>query len=272
VIFGASTFSFIRQEVAITSMRRLRRLGYRHMDILAVPGHLWPPELDARARNELRRSLERDDIVVDSINPQPVDLNIGSALTEVRVYSIAMYTEAIRLATELGARAVVVVPGRVSPKLPPRYEDTLRWTADSVATLSDVARETGLEVVLLESHPTTGVPTATALGELLDAVDADNVKVAYDVANAEFIGEDQIAAIRMLGERIGQTHLSDARSGVWAHDPIGEGTVRFQDILTEVDAAAPSAMNIVEIISEHPLTAYEDAARALEIPLVSRVS
>lgn len=260
--FGASTFSFIRQGPALESMRSLRGLGYRTMDVLAVPGHLWPAELSASARSQLRRSLERDDIVVESINPQPVDLNIGSCLAEVRDYSVSIYTEAIRLATDLGAAAVVVVPGRVAA-LPPSAADTLRWTAESVAALSEVAREAGLAALWIENHPTSGFASARAVCGLVDEIGADNVGVAYDVANAEFVAENQVEAIRNIGRRLGQTHFSDAKVKEWAHDPLGQGTVNFSAIFEELESVGSTATNVVELISADPVADYARAAKIL---------
>jgi L-ribulose-5-phosphate 3-epimerase len=266
--FGASTFSFIRQELALASMGRLRDIGYRTMDILAVPGHLWHTELSPLARSEFRKTLERDDIAVDSINPQPTDLNLGSCLTEVRAYSVGIYVEVIRLAVEIGARGVVVVPGRVSA-MPPPLDDTLGWVGDSIDALATVARNEGLEVLLLENHPLTGFPTGDGLVRLLNRVSAPNVKVAYDVANAEFVGEDQLDAIRKLGPWLGQTHLSDASPGKWAHDPVGKGTVDFASILKALDAIPFTGTNIVEIISQDPLCDFAEASQKLGIPLAN---
>ena len=173
----------------------------------------------------------------------------------------------IWLATELGARGVVLVPGRVPPVLPPAQHDTLRWTADSVAALSAVAHDAGLDVLLVENHPMTAFPTAAALCSLLDEVEAVNVKVAYDVANAEYVGEDQLDAIALLGDRLGQTHLSDAAPNRWAHDCPGTGTVRFDAILEEVAASGFDGVNIVELISTDPLLDYREAAQVLDIEL-----
>lgn len=264
--FGASTFSYIRRESALTSMRRLRAIGYRTFDVLAVPGHFWPSELDHFRRPQLRRELERDDVVLESLNPQPVDLNLGSSLREVRAFSVATYTDMVRLAVDLGALDVVVVPGRVAA-LPPSIEETSRWVADSLAKLVEVARREGLRHLLLENHPATAYPTATAVVHLIDRVGADNLKVAYDVANAEYVGEEQISTIRTIGSRLGQTHLSDARRSQWAHDPPGSGTVPFGAILAVLAEEGFTGTNVVEIISANPSDDFTSAARALGIPL-----
>lgn len=264
--FGASTFSFIRREAAHASMRRLRAVGYRTFDVLAVPGHLWPTELDDAERVRLRRDLDHDDIVLESVNPQPVDLNLGSSMAEVRAFTVATYTAIIRLAIDLGARDVVVVPGRVGV-VPPPIEQTTHWVTEGLAQLVDVARREGLRALLVENHPATAYATAEAVVRLVDGVGSDTLTIAYDVANAESIGEDQLSAIRAIGPRLGQTHLSDARPGRWAHDPPGGGTVPFGAILAALARDGFAGTNVVEIISATPERDFAEAARAWDIPL-----
>ena len=46
---GASTFSFMWQEPALISLRRLRAYDLNGFDIILAPGHQWPDELDSRA-------------------------------------------------------------------------------------------------------------------------------------------------------------------------------------------------------------------------------
>jgi L-ribulose-5-phosphate 3-epimerase len=266
VRFGASTFSFIRRGPALDALRTLRAIGYERFDILGVPGHLWPSELDGRARASLRDAFAADDIALESISPQPVDLNLSSPLADVRTFSVGVYADVIRLAVDLGARAVVVVPGRVAA-VPPARADTVGRAAQSIAELVDIARAEGLSSLLIENHPTSGLPYAEDAGELIQAVGASEVGVAYDVANAEFVGEDQLAAVRLLGSLIGQTHLSDARPGAWAHDPIGTGSVRFAAFLAELDAHGLTPTHIVEIIADEATEAYTAAAAALSLPL-----
>jgi sugar phosphate isomerase/epimerase len=119
----------------------------------------------------------------------------------------------LHLSAELGARAVVVVPGRVSNLLPPNLEDTLAWLTDTIGALLKMVDELGQDIYL-ELHPQTPVPTADKIGTFVDLFDTPRLMVAYDVANAEFVGEDYGKAIRGLGRRIGQVHLSDTtRSG-----------------------------------------------------------
>jgi sugar phosphate isomerase/epimerase len=246
---------------ALDAMRHLRPLGYRLFDIIATPGHLWPGESDRPARSALRAAAEADDIVIESINPQPVDLNLSSALREVREFSISIYADVIRLAVDLGAVSVVVVPGRVSALASPPRRDSLARAADSIAALNSIARSEGLGSLLIENHPTTGLASASDMLELINAIGAEDVLVAYDVANAEAIGENQVEALRQLGTLVGQTHLSDARYAHVAHDPIGTGSVRFEEILAVLYSQGSTATNVIEIVSDDPVADFAAAAR-----------
>lgn len=258
-IYGGSTFSFMWREPALGAMRRMRALGLNDFDILAVPGHLWADDLDAGARKALAAALRADGIRVESVNIPALDQNIGSCVAETRAYAVDLYRRTMELGGELGACGVVVVPGRVSALLPPDAADTERWLGDSVAALLDVARNLD-QKIYLESHPQTSIPTAEKIAAFTDNFNDPRLLVAYDVASAEFIGEDQVKALRLLGRRVGQTHLSDSTRTAWRHDSIGLGSIDFAPILSTIDAIGFTGVNILEIISANPL---DDIARSM---------
>jgi L-ribulose-5-phosphate 3-epimerase len=169
----------------------------------------------------------------------------------------------LRLSADLGGRGVVVVPGRVSGLLAPKIGDTLAWLGDSVAALLRLAEEAGQDV-LLETHPQTAIPTAEAMAAFVEAIGHPRLRVAYDVANAEFIGEDQVGAIRRLSKLLGQVHLSDATKGSWKHDPAGFGTVGFGAVKQVLGEIAFDGLAVVEVISGNALADTEATLHALE--------
>lgn len=259
---GGTTFSFMWGSTALEAMRRLSSIGLREFDVILAPGHLWADELDAGARRELRGAIERDGLAVESLNMPALDFNLGSCLAEVRRQGIGCYVDALRLSAELGGRGVVVVPGRVSGLLAPRLADTIGWLGDSVAALLSVADQTGQDL-LLETHPQTAIPTAESMAAFVESIGRPRLRVAYDVANAEFIGEDQVGAIRRLSSLLGQVHLSDARKGSWKHDPAGLGTVRFDAVRQVLDEIAFDGLAVVEVISGSALADTEATLRRL---------
>jgi L-ribulose-5-phosphate 3-epimerase len=260
---GGTTFSFMWDDTALDAMRRLGGIGLREFDVILAPGHLWAEDLDAGARRELRGAIERDGLSVESLNLPALDFNLGSCLAEVRRHGIGCYADALRLSADLGGRGVVVVPGRVSGLLAPRLADTIGWLGDSVAALLRVAEETGQDL-LLETHPQTAIPTAETMAAFVEPIGHPRLRVAYDVANAEFIGEDQVGAIRRLSRLLGQVHLSDAKKGAWKHDPAGSRTVRFDAVKAALEEVAFTGLAVIEVISGDPLTDTEATLRALE--------
>lgn len=246
--FGGTTFSYMWSEPALSTMRRLAELGLREFDVILAPGHLWPGEVDSAARRRMRQALAQDGLHVESTNLPALDINLGSCVRDVRAYSIASFADALRLSADLGGRGVVVVPGRVSGLLPPHHTDTLSWLGDSVAALLRVADETGQDL-LLETHPQTAIASAGATAAFVEAIGHARLLVAYDVANAEFVGEDQVKALHRLRRILGQVHLSDATRHSWKHDRAGLGTVDFAGIRQTLEEIGFADLAVVEIIS-----------------------
>jgi L-ribulose-5-phosphate 3-epimerase len=253
---GGTTFSFMWNEPAPVTMRRIGKLGLKEFDVIMAPGHLWPGELDGAARRQLRQDLAQDGLRVESTNMPALDFNLGSCLPEVRAYAVGRYGDALRLSADLGGRGVVVVPGRVSGLLPPRRADTLSWLGDSIAALLKIADETGQDL-LLETHPQTAIATAEAMAAFVESFSHPRALVAYDVANAEFIGEDQAEAIRRLQPMLAQVHLSDATRTSWKHDRAGRGTVRFDRVRQALEEIDFSGVAIIEVISPDTLADTE---------------
>jgi sugar phosphate isomerase/epimerase len=272
---GASTFAFAWREPALDALRRLQALGLNGFDVILTPGHCWPGELTAADRSRLAATLAAEGIRIDSVNFPALDLNLASCVAEVRRYSVGRYRDAMLLGAELGARGVVAVPGRVSPLIGPPREETERWLAESIAELLAVAEETDASV-FLELHPQTPIPTVQALDRFVAGFDDPRLRVAYDVANAEPVCEDQGEALRRLAPRLGQVHLSDASTTRWAHDRIGHGTVDFATVFRTLDEIAFDGACILEVVTATPLPDIEASMAALasdgpaKLPLVER--
>ena len=261
--FGGSTFPFVWRETALDAVRQMLDLGLNDFDVVLAPGHCWPAELSTSARAELARALEEDGIRIDSLNFPALDLNLASPIVEVRRYAVDLYCQALRLAAELGARAVVAVPGRVSPLIQPPREETERRLLESVGALLAHAEEAN-QTICLELHPQTPVPTVDTLSRFVGALDHGRLRVAYDVANAEAVGEDHVDALRRLAPQLGQVHLSDGSRTRWAHDRVGRGTVDFPAVLQTLDEIGYDGARVLEIVSATPLEDLRESLDALE--------
>lgn len=259
---GASTFSFMWSEGALQSLRRMRALRLNDFDVILAPGHLWHRELTAAQRSALRAALQAEDIRIESLNLPALDCNLASAIPEIRATSAAMYEDVFALAGDLGVRSVVAVPGRISGLLPPAQDDSINWLSESVGRLL-AAAERHDQTIYLETHPQTPIPTAALMSAFVDRFRHRRLLVAYDVANAEFLGEEQGAALRKLGARLGQIHLSDATRTSWRHDRIGSGSVDFGVVIAALEDVGFEGVSVLEIISAQPIDDMAASLKAL---------
>ena len=262
---GASTFAFAWREGVLDALRRLQALGLDGFDVIMTPGHLWPDELSAAARADLSRALAAEGIRIDSLNFPALDLNLASCIAEVRAYTVARYREALALGAELGVRGVVAVPGRVSALVGPPAVDTERWLEESIGELL-VAAEQADASLFLELHPHSPIPTVESLDRFVAGFDDPRLRVAYDVANAEFVSEDHRQALRRLGPRLAQVHLSDATATRWAHDRVGRGSVDFPTVLHALDGVRFDGTCILEVVTATPV---EDIAASRDTLLAA---
>ncbi|WP_277184246.1 sugar phosphate isomerase/epimerase [Caballeronia sp. BR00000012568055] len=250
--FGGSTFSFMWRESAFDAMLKMRDIGLNDFDALVVPGHLWPDDLSPADRSNLARALRNEGIRVESLDLPALDLNLVSRVESFRQYSVDLYVRTMQLASELGCGAVVAVPGRVSSLFPPPSQDSERLLRDSLEHLLRVAERLD-QTIFLELHPQTPIPTTATMLAFLDTLPHERLLIAYDVSNAEFVGENQADAIRQCASRLGQLHLSDGTRSQWRHDRVGLGSVRFDDILRAANEVNFSGVPILEIISSTPI-------------------
>ncbi|MBN9530302.1 MAG: sugar phosphate isomerase/epimerase [Alphaproteobacteria bacterium] len=260
---GGSTFSFMWLEPAAVALRRMAAIGLNDFDVLLVPGHLWF-DLDANSRRALRRALDADGLRLDSLNLPAIDLNLASVVPQVRDHAVATYVQAIELAAELGAGAVVVVPGRVSALLPPPRAETIARLTDAAGILLRRAGQLGCKLYF-ELHPQTPLPTTDLLAPWVSSLGSADALIAYDVANAVFVGEDPVAAIAAHAASIGQYHLSDTTRTNWRHDPFGRGEVPLPAVMDQIRKSGCTGTAILEIISADPLTDMGEALAMMSV-------
>jgi sugar phosphate isomerase/epimerase len=169
----------------------------------------------------------------------------------MRAYSLALLEDTVRLAGDLGARGVVIGPGKANPLFPADASELIGHFYAALDRLCPVAQASGT-ALWVENIPFAFLP---GIGELMDALDRygnDAVRVVYDVANAHYIGEDFAAGLARCRPRLALVHLSDTGRQAFRHDPVGLGTVPFAQVPAALAAVGHRARPILEIISRDP--------------------
>jgi sugar phosphate isomerase/epimerase len=241
----------MRSHSAEACLARLADLGFKEFEVMVHPRHLWPADLPAAARRALRRTIESRSLRLTSLNMPNIDINVAGAAAEMRAYSLNLVTETVRLAGDLGARGVVIGPGKANPLFPAPAEELIGHFFTALDRLCPIAQQGGT-ALWVENMPFAFLP---AIGGLLDALERygnDAVKIIYDIPNAYFIGEDFADGLRQCRARLELVHLSDTGRHAYRHDPVGLGTVPFADVPGALAAVGYTARPMLEIISRDP--------------------
>ena len=250
-MFGANTYSYMRSLSAQACLKRLADQGFDEFEVMVHPGHLWPSDMSAGQRSALRRTIEQSKLRLTALNMPNIDINVASAAPGMRAYSLNLVTETVRLAGDLGARGVVIGPGKANPLFPAPAEELTGHFYAALDKLCPVAKAGGT-ALWVENMPFAFLPGIAALLDALKTYGNDDVRIIYDIPNAYFIGEDFADGLEKCRALLELVHLSDTGRQSYRHDPVGLGTVPFADVPRALAAAGYKAKPMLEIISGDP--------------------
>jgi L-ribulose-5-phosphate 3-epimerase len=264
-MFGCNTYAYMMSHSAEACLAGLADHGFRAFEFMVHPGHLWPAELTAEKRRALRRMFEEREFELTTLNLPNIDINIASTTPEMRAYTLDLLVETVKLAGELGARGVVMSPGKASPLLPAGPEVLGGYFFAALDRLAPVAKSCGT-ALWIENVTVSFLPRIGGIMEALASYGNDDIRIVYDIANAYFIGEDFAEGLKACRERLALVHLSDTTRNVYRHDQVGAGTVPFAEVPSALAAVGYRARPTLEIISrdaERDILASADRLAAL---------
>ena len=247
--FGINTYSYTQSMRAADCLRRLAGEGVTTFELMFYPGHLWITD-DAAAFREVRQIIDDGGLQLVSMNGPNVDLNIAAATQEMRALSIELNTAYIRMAGELGARGLILGPGKPNPLFPLPADILEGHFFAALDKLCPVAATCGIEL-WVENMPFAFMPEATRLMASLDRYGSDALKICYDVANAHFIGEDPVAGLSTVAPRLAVVHVSDTTRGTYRHDPVGDGDIDFARLPRAIADVGYDRSVVLEVISRN---------------------
>jgi L-ribulose-5-phosphate 3-epimerase len=261
-IFAINLYSYTFSHSAADCIRHLADQGYRGVELMMYPGHLWPTDLDDAGRRELRQIADASNVRIVSANMPNVDLNIAGASQEMRDYSLGLLSKFVRLAGDLGAPGIVIGPGKANPLFPAPRDVLKGHFFKALDVLAPIAEQAGTRL-LVENMPFAFLPDADSLMRALDEYGNDEIGVIYDVANGHFIGEHPAVGLRRVRSRLGLVHFSDTGTAVYKHDPVGAGDVPFADVPPVLAEIGYDEMPVLEIVSYDPDADTLDSAKRL---------
>lgn len=244
-----NTFSYLWSASALDAIAELVDAGYSTFEIPISSPHCWPADMTTQERAGGAARLREIGASVRSLNAGGYDINLASPGASMRRKSIEHIASVIELAGEWDATDIVISPGTRRPMISPSLDRVHGWLLESMQELVPLARAAGRRL-LFENTPYCFTPTIDELAAVVTTIDDDAVGIVYDVANAAYIEEDPVAALRAHHELIPLVHVSDTGTDVWGHDPIGTGVIDWRGLAEVVDSTLGVDNVVLEIIRE----------------------
>ena len=245
---AASTFPFLYSHDGLDALKHLKSLGHDRYEMVIFPPHCWPRELSVARRREYRSWIDGEGCAITSFCYPLLDNNPNGVDRLMRAYTLDRYREAIDLSAEWECPYVVAIPGPVNSLINPPRQWMLDWFVEGMKQLVEYARGTGVRL-LLENVPFTYLPTAQDMKDTA-ALIGPEVGVNFDVCNSAFIREDPAEAIRMLGDLIGNVHISDSGYEEFVHARLGTGIVEPGPCAEALKEIGYSGVTVLEIIAD----------------------
>ena len=259
---GANTFSYVYTHTMPESLRALAALGFAEFEILVAQPHFWATDLSAAERRDMPKKLVDEGLHITSVNIPGIDNNIVSSTREMRAFTVQVISDLVDLCGDWKIGYCILVPGRTMGLWPVPKDQLTEWFIDGMTKLADRASDQGV-TMLVENVPNTWIPRAGDVMTALDALGRDDVGVIYDCANAPFAGEDPLAGVRIVRDRLRLVHLSDTRKTTWMHDPVGMGDVDFAGFRRVLDEIGYEGTAMLELVTRDPDRHFAESRRKL---------
>ena len=269
MFLGYNTNGLAHHDV-FDAVHLLAEIGYRGAAITIDHAALSPHASYSQQRvirmSRLLESLEMRSVIETGarflLDPREKhEPTLLSASPAARIRRIDFYKYAIDCAAALGSDCVSLWSGVLRDALtPPQALDRL------VAGLQPVLEYAAGQGVTIGFEPEPGMFIATMpqFEELLDHIDAPDLRLTLDVGHLHCQGETPIdAAIRRWAPRLVNVHLEDVRAGVHEHLMFGEGEIDFPPVLRALGDAGYRGGLYVEL-SRHSHEGPVAARRAFE--------
>lgn len=242
---GTAQYAYLFNYTLEHALEEIKTMGFRYVEIMTAPPHIWPRSLDRRQRKDLRKHIEQLELELVAINPTYLDINMASPNPGMREESIKQIMEQIALANDLGARLIVVIVGKRHPLIAPPVEVVWeKYAREGVLRCVEHAEKNNV-IFGLEHGPSLFIDSAEKMLFVLNEVKSPYMKIVFDVANASVV-EPVVPALDRVKDHIVHVHLSDTDCRRWSHSSIGKGKIDFRPIAEKLKEIRYSGVSILE--------------------------
>lgn len=212
--------------------------SYPLHDVIAIAERLHFDGVEVWAEHYIRDRAKKSRLafgkssLIFTVHAFSFDVNITSMNRRIRRESMRQMLDSLNYAEEIGARCMVVHPGRTSSSKDPPEE----YWAMQIESLSEIvlrAKGIGVDVnmEIMEPRKKEMVTTPETANNILKAISMENFGITLDLSHAQ-LTERSLEFIREV-KKISHVHFSDTKEGT-PHYLLGEGDLDILRILKEL--------------------------------------
>ncbi|MEA3230993.1 MAG: sugar phosphate isomerase/epimerase family protein [Thermodesulfobacteriota bacterium] len=240
MIFGYSTNAFVKHTL-IEAIEKISRLGFKGVEIMCDRPHLYPPDFDDPALDQVKTALNTYRLKITNLNSFTLfavgDTYLPSWIepeAERRQIRIDHTLACLKLARTLGCGNISIPPGGPLPENMSR-EEALSLFYQGLERVIPTAE--ALEVKLLvEPEPDLLLERTSEFKPFIEEIRSPMVGLNFDIGHFYCAGENPAVAFEMLFPWIGHVHIEDiAPTRRHNHLIAGEGAIDFVEIFQTME-------------------------------------
>ncbi|RTZ97242.1 MAG: sugar phosphate isomerase/epimerase [Deltaproteobacteria bacterium] len=235
MIFGYSTNAFVNYSL-IDSFEKISNLGFKGVEIMCDRPHLYPPDFNDSAINEVKAALEKNRLKVTNLNsftlfavgdtylPSWIEPEAGRR--EIRItHTLAC----LELAKTLGCGNISIPPGGPLPRQMSRKK-ALDLFYKGLARVLPTAEALSVKL-LVEPEPDLLLERTAEFKPFIEEIRSPAIGLNFDIGHFYCAGENPAEAFETLFPWIGHVHIEDiADTRKHNHLIAGEGAIDFVEI------------------------------------------
>jgi sugar phosphate isomerase/epimerase len=223
------------------SIRRISKIGYKGVEILADIPHAYPPMFGKEQIGSTIDTLSECNIQVSNHNAftlyaitdvyHPCWIEKDTSLRELRIQHTM---NCIELAQEIGSRNISTEPGG---PVEPGVTDIVGLRKLFINGLNKAAAiaEKNKIKILIEPEPNLLLENSTEFLDFIKNVDSDYVRLNFDIGHFYCVKEDPGKLVYRLADYLEHFHLADIASNRVHHHLIpGEGSIDFRSVFKAI--------------------------------------
>ena len=220
------------------------RVGATGLELNIDANQLWTQRLDVAARKALRQQARDAGVEITSLcmNAHWV-FNLASPDVRIRELGVSLLLDAIEMASELDASAILV-PGCDQDQSPENKWELFR---DGVMQAIGAAQKADVKLALEAVGKPFLFDTAKLLQMINDCGGAEILGIYLDVGNSTGGGMNPAAEIQAAGERTILTHVKDWNPQNRSERLLGAGAVDFPASLVALREIGYDGYLLVEL-------------------------